>query len=299
LSWHVAAEGGHPESRTDAGEAYDELRADVLACRLHPGAKVVVHELAAQFAMSVGAIREALARLAAEGWIVARPQRGYWVAPVSIEELRDLTEARVEIETACLRRAIRHGTIEWEAALIGALHRLSRIPKLVPGDRARISDHWSQAHGAFHEALVAACDSRRLLAIRRQLYEQADRYQRLAGPFDPRGRTVPGEHDALAQAALARREAEAARLLEGHIRTTAQVITDAMERGWAEEDRADGFEARQAGSRTGRIREATICRKTGSGGAAAASRAGPAGGVASVADRATGRLAPPLRRAED
>src|SRR5690606_21904616 len=260
---------------------------------------VVVHELAAQFAMSVGAIREALARLAAEGWIVARPQRGYWVAPVSIEELRDLTEARVEIETACLRRAIRHGTIEWEAALIGALHRLSRIPKLVPGDRARISDHWSQAHGAFHEALVAACDSRRLLAIRRQLYEQADRYQRLAGPFDPRGRTVPGEHDALAQAALARREAEAARVLEGHIRTAAQVITDAMERGWAEEDRADGFAARQAGSRTGRIREATICRKTGSGGAAAASRAGPAGGVASVADRATGRLAPPLRRAED
>src|SRR5271157_1164652 len=49
-----------------------------------------------------GAVREALSRLSAEGLVIAESQKGYRVAPLSADELLDLTEARVEIERIAL-----------------------------------------------------------------------------------------------------------------------------------------------------------------------------------------------------
>ena len=57
-------------------------------------------------------VREALSRLWAEGLVVAEPQRGFHVSPVSLEHLTDLTLTRMEIEGLCLSRSIgRSGTL--------------------------------------------------------------------------------------------------------------------------------------------------------------------------------------------
>jgi len=167
---------------TLAAEVYRRLRADILACRLAPGSKLRINKLCDDYGVSLGAVREALSRLSAEGLALAEPQRGYRITPISLDDLRDLTAARIEIENLCLARSIQYGRIEWETALVGNYHRLSRTPYREPSDEERLSDAWVDAHALFHEALVSACGNIWLKRVRSTLYEQSERYRRLSVP---------------------------------------------------------------------------------------------------------------------
>src|SRR4051794_8168118 len=174
-----------PKERNRTESAYAELRADLLACRLLPGAKLNIVDLTTRHGVSLGAVREALSRLAAEGLVIAEMNRGYRVAPVSEPELLDLTSTRIDIEVACLRMAMRVGGVEWESRIVAAHHRLSRTPERVAGDEDRVSDVWAEAHKDFHAALVFACDSPWRLRLRSLLYDQTERYRRLSVPAAP------------------------------------------------------------------------------------------------------------------
>ena len=121
------------ESLTRA--AYQRVRADLLACRLKPGARISISELAADLEVSAGAVREALARLTAEGLVVAEPLRGFRAVEVSASDLRDLTAVRAQIEQLCVRSSIARGDVSWESRLVAAHHALSRAPEREPHGR--------------------------------------------------------------------------------------------------------------------------------------------------------------------
>ncbi len=213
--------------------AYLALRADLLACRLPPGARLNIAELSGRLAVSLGAVREALSRLTAEGLAVAEMNRGFRAAPVSESELLDLTGTRIEIETSCLRRSMAVGGVDWEARIVAAHHRLSRTPERVHGDERRISDEWASAHKAFHEALVSACDSPWRLRLRNLLYDQTERYRRLSAPALSRERDLAAEHFALMEATLARQADAAVALVTSHLNvTTERVRALSREESW-------------------------------------------------------------------
>src|SRR5580658_5059639 len=134
--------------------AYEGLRADLLACRILPGAKLKIQELCDRLSVSLGAIREALSRLTSEGLVVAEPQRGFRAAPISASDLVDLTMVRIEVDSLCLTRAIACGDVDWETGLVAAAHRLERTPERALDDPARSNEDWAEAHAAFHLALV-------------------------------------------------------------------------------------------------------------------------------------------------
>jgi len=207
--------------------AYEALRADLLSCRILPGSRLKIQELCTRFSVSLGAIREALSRLTSEGLVVAEPQRGFRAVPISAADLRDLTLARIEIETLCLRRAISTGSVDWEAGLVAASHRLSRTPERVPNDPARSNDDWAEAHAAFHRALVGGCDSPWLLRLRAQLYDQSERYRRLSIPLSGTTRNVQDEHQNIVQAALDRDAEKATKLLAAHLEATSKILLSA------------------------------------------------------------------------
>src|ERR1700709_2082797 len=117
--------------------AYDLLREALLDCRFEPGEPLRIGELCKRLDASQGAVREALSRLTSEGLVEARPQRGFRVTPISAEDLRDLTTARIEIEELCLRHAIETGDVRWESRLVAAFHHLSRTPALDAGSPRR------------------------------------------------------------------------------------------------------------------------------------------------------------------
>ena len=212
-------------AKTQSDRMFDRLQADILSCRLIPGSKLRINEIAGSSDASLGAVREALSRLSAEGLVIAESQKGYRVTPLSVEDLRDLTEARVEIERISLSRSIAQGDLEWETNLVAAWHRLSKIPQPLPEDPN--VNRWAAAHAEFHLALVAACGSNKLLRVRSQLYQQSERYRRYSGVVD-RERNVFAEHQAIFDAAIARDAAAAADAIEGHLRMTAKIIISSL-----------------------------------------------------------------------
>lgn len=205
-------------------EVYQHLRDEVLASTLRPGAQLNISELSVRLGVSNGAVREALSRLSAESLVIAEPQRGFRVAPVSAVELRDLTAVRVEVEGMCLRRAIARGDKEWEAAIVAAFHILSGLPERDDADPARLNPEWAHAHQAFHFALVSSCGSPWLLNLREMLFRQSERYRQLSSPPAGTQRDGLAEHLQIMQATVTRSADLAASLMSAHLLMTMQII---------------------------------------------------------------------------
>jgi DNA-binding GntR family transcriptional regulator len=207
--------------------AYELLRADILSCRLPPGSKLKIQELCTRYTVGLGAIREALSRLTSEGLVIAEPQRGFKAAPISPEDLTDLTKVRIEIDSLCLRKAIENGDVAWESRLVAAFHRLSRTPERAAGDPTRSSEEWAEAHAGFHTALVEGCDSPWLMRLHNQLYDQSERYRRLSVSVAPKKRNIGDEHQKMLDAVLARDADRVVKLLARHLGATTAILLDA------------------------------------------------------------------------
>src|ERR1700745_736777 len=87
-------------------DVYENLRSDILACRLAPGDDMREQELAERYAVSRQPVREALLRLAREHLVTVLPRQGYRVNPISISDARDLLRVRLALEPACVSEAI-------------------------------------------------------------------------------------------------------------------------------------------------------------------------------------------------
>jgi DNA-binding GntR family transcriptional regulator len=214
--------GGSARSLTAA--VLDRLRDDILSCRLLPGDRLNIADLSQTLQVSPGAVREALSRLTSENLIVAEPQRGFAVTPISPADLADLTRTRCQIEAQCLRRAIEIGDVAWETSVVASHHMLSRTQPYAVEDKKILSEDWARVHKEFHETLVGACDSPWLLRLRRILYLHSERYRRLSGPLNRQERKIDREHAEILEATLARDADRACRLLVRHIEATTRIL---------------------------------------------------------------------------
>ncbi|KKW91636.1 MULTISPECIES: FCD domain-containing protein [Sphingobium] len=212
--------------KSQSAYAYEILRIRILRGVHAPGEKLRIQELATEFDVSPGAMREALSRLVPEQLVVAREQRGFHVAPLSIEDLEDLTDLRCSIEAIALRRSVERGDVNWEAGILAAAHRLRGTAYPQNYDPVA-EEEWRLRHTAFHAALVAACGSRRLTALHAQLYEQSERYRSLSAPAEP-NRDVEKEHHALVDLALARDADGLVAAMEHHLRFTTQLVVQSF-----------------------------------------------------------------------
>jgi DNA-binding GntR family transcriptional regulator len=221
-----ALDASTPARATKAG-VFDDLRSDILAGRLDPGSKLPFAALVTRFGCSVGAIREALQRLAEQGLVISEWQQGFRVTDISPEDLADLTDARCEIEILALRYAIKNANVEWEAQAMSAHHILDRTPMYDESDPARFSEQWIEAHAAFHDALLLGCPNRRIRTVALSLRESAELYRRWSAPLHDRDRDIAAEHRAIIDAVVARDVDLASGLLCTHIRRTTNKLLEA------------------------------------------------------------------------
>jgi GntR family transcriptional regulator, carbon starvation induced regulator len=208
--------------RTLAVEAYHQLRADIIQGSLKPGEKLRTEHLKDRYNVGAATLREALALLTADALVVSQHQRGFRVAPMSIDDFRDITETRAMMEAQAMRLAIRQGDDEWEANLSAAFHRLSRAEeRLATGDVD--NSYWEDCNKKFHEALNAGSKSRWIRHFLSILYRQSERYRHLAFVNSP-DRDVHQEHVSIFEAAINREEELAASLIEQHVRATLDAV---------------------------------------------------------------------------
>jgi len=202
-------------------DVYRRLRFVIMSGGLSPGQRVVLSDLCQEYQVSLSVVREAATRLAAQSLLRAETNRGFRVPELSIEDLKDLTSTRVEIETLCLRRAIELGDTAWEAEVVAAHHTLVRTASALDESPETVDLANTEAHGRFHAALAAGCQSPRLIEIRRTLFDSAELYRHWSLASSADDRDPPAEHRALMEAALDRDVDAAIEQLTRHIRGTA------------------------------------------------------------------------------
>ena len=231
--------GASPPKAAEASEtlgsvALAKLHADVVAARWKPGDRLTFERLRARYALGIGPLREALSHLVADGLVVLEKQRGYSVAPVSLDDLRDVTAMRQHIDALALGLSIKRGDLEWEGRVVASFHRLSKIDIRAPGRPNEINDSWEEEHRRFHETLISACGSPILIHFHQNLFDRSERYRRLSFTAAPERRDIAYEHQKISDATLARDTETACRLIREHIGRTALAIESLAQSGRSE-----------------------------------------------------------------
>lgn len=215
------------EPKTLVEGAYQRLRRDIIEGVHPPGEKLRVEHLKDQYDVGAGTLREALLLLVTDALVVAQGQRGFRVAPISIEDFEDITRTRILLETEALRQSIALGGEDWEAGIVAAFHRLSRAEQKL-GDQEdyahTAAEDWEKRNRAFHDALIAASPSRWIRHFQNILYQQSERYRRISLFRRPIPRDVHAEHEALFDATMARDADRATAILAEHILRTLESV---------------------------------------------------------------------------
>ena len=194
---------------------YQRIKRDIIFGDLAPGSKLKLDGLRERYAASMSTLRETLSRLASEGFVDALDQRGFFVTPVSREDLIEIANLRVLLECHALRLSIANGDTDWEGNLVAAHHKLHLMEqKMLEGDDSQKED-WKRYDWEFHLALIEACGSKNLLSLHSVLYDKYLRYQMLVLTY--RGEEAVEEHRKVFEAALARDIDTAAETLKAHI----------------------------------------------------------------------------------
>ncbi|MDR7529046.1 MAG: GntR family transcriptional regulator [Armatimonadota bacterium] len=190
---------------------FRRLREAILSGRLAPGQRLRERELEVMLGVSRTPIREALRRLEREGLVTTVPYRGPVVTLPTVEDARELYEARAALEGQAVALFTRRATPDAAARLRGFIADAERALA-----RGQISGVLA-ANNAFHDELAAGCGNRLLASLIANLRDRIVllRVQSLSAPGRPR-RSV-AEHRAIVRC-IERGNARAARrLVEQHI----------------------------------------------------------------------------------
>lgn len=145
------------DRRSTAEMIADRLRTAIMNGALAPGTQLVEAELAAQFDVSRGPMREAMQRLVSEGLAYSVRHRGIFVIELTLDDVVDIYRARTAIEGGALDLILADRRARAAAALAPALDDMRSAA--AGSDAGAVSD----ADHAFHKALVACCGSARLV----------------------------------------------------------------------------------------------------------------------------------------
>ncbi|SMX44701.1 GntR family transcriptional regulator [Actibacterium lipolyticum] len=202
-------------SNSIGDNAFNNIRSDIIFGRLDAGAKLKLDALKARYGTSVSTLREALSRLTSEGFIVAEGQRGFFVSPMSEQDLREISDLRVLLESHAMKLSFEAGDTEWEGRVVAAHHKLSRMETRMAAGDFTVRETWKRYDWEFHQALILACGSQALLKSHGTVFDKYLRYQMRNLTY--RGEMASQEHGALLDAALARDIDKAQALLAAHI----------------------------------------------------------------------------------
>jgi DNA-binding GntR family transcriptional regulator len=209
------------EDSTFVEAAYRRLRRDIVTGVRGPGEHLGAEYLKNTYSLGIGPMREALQRLTVDGLVVQKSQKGFAVAPLTLDELRDITEARICLEVHALRESIKHGDDDWEVVVVGSGYLLEKYDRRVMAGEDCLEE-WESSNRAFHNALVSACRSRWILRMRDLLFDQHERYRRASITLRHPGRDFVQEHADIRDATLARDVPRASELVTRHIELTAR-----------------------------------------------------------------------------
>lgn len=199
---------------------YEQLRADIIKCRIAPGSDIREAALAERFQVSKSPIRDALMRLEREGLVITIPRQGYRVTPISLADVEDMFHLRAALERACMERIVRRASSEHLATL----------------DSFRLfdADQWQggfvEYNRAFHRHMAELAGNTRMRDHLGDLIDQMERAVLVSVNNIKHGNpaTVVAEHCELIDALQERKSRRAEKIAEDHINAAAKRVTNAV-----------------------------------------------------------------------
>ncbi|MFC1719552.1 GntR family transcriptional regulator [Pseudomonadota bacterium] len=201
------------------------IRQDIMSGSLKPASRINEVHLADKLSVSRTPLREALSSLTAEGLLDWAPRRGFFVKPLSIEEVQQLYPLRPMLDAQALRMA---GIPD--RASITELRQINRR-MTVPGKKAievvDLDNDW-------HRLLLAHCPNRILIGFIEHVIRLTRRYE-YAWLGEMNGvDTATGEHEAILTALEQEDLPEACNLLRKNLTTAQSPIIEWLQQREAE-----------------------------------------------------------------
>lgn len=205
----------------------EEVKNAVLDGRLKPGQRLTELDLAQQFGVSQGTVREALRLLEPTGLVETKPHRGTWVKNYTPKEIEQACQLRTALEGFAAHLVVARGN--------PPLDRLRRLAGTIK--QAAVSDDLESYLSAgldFHRALVEATDNDLIvqswcsicMPVRSWLLSSGTSLK----PGDESWRAHVGDHDDIVNAIEAGDPDEARRTTERHLTRVALAL------GWSRND---------------------------------------------------------------
>jgi DNA-binding GntR family transcriptional regulator len=192
--------------------AHRSIRESITSGRLPMGSRLVEARLAEELGISRGPIREALRRLRAERLVLERPRHGTFVREFGAQDIVDIYNLRLAVESAAIRLAVRRRAptrrLETLITQMAASAEKGDVPGVV------------DAEFAFHEELCAASGNDYLLGV----YQNVSAQIRMALSLDNAAYAELGdvarEHEGIVEQLAVGDEAGAEFTIRSHIVST-------------------------------------------------------------------------------
>jgi DNA-binding GntR family transcriptional regulator len=206
---------------TIEAQVFERLRDDLKSNRFLPGQRLKFDEMRMKYEVGVSPLREALFRLTELGLVTQEGQKGFRAAEASNEDLTHIIANRLFLEKRAVEASLNVGDERWENAVVAAFHQLNKATRARPETEEEYFA-WERHHAGFHYALVAGCGSTWLLRAWRSVFDQAERYRRLAVQAGHWKVSQKSDHALLLESALARDVPTTLELLGSHIGWSAE-----------------------------------------------------------------------------
>jgi len=190
-------------------QIYRLLRKRIIRNTLNPGTRVSESEIALEYSVSRQPVREAFIKLAEEGLVEIRPQRGTFVCKIENQAVMDARFIREAIE----KDIVRHLAENIDEDAIARLNREISEQRSAEADAAR----FMELDDRFHALLAEAAGKGRVWKTVEGLKSQMDRVRHLSLMQFPIPKLI-GQHEAIVDA-ISKRDGEGAALaMRGHLR---------------------------------------------------------------------------------
>ena len=201
---------------------YEQLRADMISCKLAPGAELREAELAARFDMSKSPVRDALMRLESEGLVITLPRQGYRVAPVSLTDVLDMFHLRAALERACMERIVLQASDE----------QLRELDAFRHFEASAWDGGFIAFNRAFHRRIAELGVNARMRDQLLDLIDLLERAVQVSVASMKKGdpQVLVNEHVEIIDALQARALKKAQRLAEQHIVAAGKRVSNAISR---------------------------------------------------------------------
>lgn len=204
-----------------SARAYRVLRQQILEFDLEPGTVIGEVETASQVGVSRTPLREALARLLADGLLVQEGARGVAVASIEPEDVRQLTELREALDTQAARLAAkRRDPRDFEILATSFRELAAQLPS--PSGHGADREATYELAARLDEAIDAAADNAALADALSRVRLRLVRIRRLAQDQPERLAEAAEEHRAIAEAIAWGDPELAANAVRVHLRRSLQ-----------------------------------------------------------------------------